>query len=62
MPAYFKQTKSKNSWKIKENMRAHLPAHKSLEAKALIEEVGANLIRLPPYRPDLNPIEMSFQS
>ena len=38
----------------------NLSSHKSVEAKALIEEVGATLLRLPPYSPDLNPIEMSF--
>lgn len=38
----------------------NLPAHKSVEAKRLIEESGATLLRLPPYSPDLNPIEMSF--
>jgi transposase len=38
----------------------NLPAHKSAEAKALVEGVGATLLRLPGYSPDLNPIEMSF--
>lgn len=31
--------------------------HKSTEIKALIESVGCKLIFLPPYSPDLNPIE-----
>ena len=31
--------------------------HKSAKVKALIEQVGCRLIYLPPYSPDLNPIE-----
>jgi transposase len=31
--------------------------HKSTRIKSLIESVGATLIYLPPYSPDLNPIE-----
>lgn len=31
--------------------------HKSTRIKNLIESVGATLIYLPPYSPDLNPIE-----
>jgi transposase len=31
--------------------------HKSLKTKELIESVGCKLIFLPPYSPDLNPIE-----
>lgn len=31
--------------------------HKSKKAKELIESVGCKLIFLPPYSPDLNPIE-----
>jgi transposase len=38
----------------------NLPAHKSAEARKLIESAGAMLLRLPAYSPDLNPIEMSF--
>ena len=38
----------------------NLPAHKSAVAKELIEAKGATLLPLPPYSPDLNPIEMSF--
>ena len=38
----------------------NLPAHKSRVAKELIEAKGATLMPLPPYSPDLNPIEMSF--
>lgn len=35
----------------------NLPAHKVKGIKELIEAGGARLIYLPPYSPDLNPIE-----
>ena len=35
----------------------NLPAHKVAGIKELIEATGAKLIYLPPYSPDLNPIE-----
>lgn len=35
----------------------NLPAHKVKGIKELIETRGAHLIYLPPYSPDLNPIE-----
>lgn len=35
----------------------NLPAHKVKIVRELIEEQGARLIYLPPYSPDLNPIE-----
>ena len=35
----------------------NLSAHKSKEIRELIESVGAELWYLPPYSPDLNPIE-----
>jgi transposase len=38
----------------------NLPAHKSPKIDALIESVGARVIRLPPYSPDFNPIEMAI--
>lgn len=31
--------------------------HKSQNTRAIIEEAGCDLIFLPPYSPDLNPIE-----
>lgn len=31
--------------------------HKSQNTRAIIEEAGCGLIFLPPYSPDLNPIE-----
>lgn len=38
----------------------NLPAHKPLAVREAIEAVGASLSFLPPYSPDLNPIEMAF--
>jgi transposase len=38
----------------------NLPAHKSSAAQQAIREQGAWLLFLPPYSPDLNPIEMAF--
>ncbi len=38
----------------------NLSSHKGAEAAALVEARGATLLFLPPYSPDLNPIEMVF--
>jgi transposase len=38
----------------------NLPAHKVDGVRKLIEAVNASLVYLPPYSPDLNPIEMAF--
>jgi transposase len=38
----------------------NLPGHKGEEAADLIAQRGAKLLFLPPYSPDLNPIEMLF--
>jgi transposase len=38
----------------------NLPAHKSAAAERAIRERGAWMLFLPPYSPDLNPIEMAF--
>jgi transposase len=38
----------------------NLPAHKSAGAEAAIRARGAWLLFLPPYSPDLNPIEKAF--
>lgn len=38
----------------------NLSSHKSVRAVAAIEAVGAEVIYLPPYSPDLNPIEKLF--
>jgi transposase len=38
----------------------NLPAHKVEGVRVAIEARGAILLYLPPYSPDLNPIEMAF--
>jgi transposase len=38
----------------------NLSSHKSERAKAILKERGAWFVFLPPYSPDLNPIEMAF--
>jgi transposase len=38
----------------------NLSSHKRARTRELIEGVGAGLLYLPPYSPDLNPIEMIF--
>lgn len=38
----------------------NLAAHKSEKAKTILRERGAWFLFLPPYSPDLNPIEMAF--
>lgn len=38
----------------------NLGAHKVADGENAIRRVGANLLYLPPYSPDLNPIEQTF--
>jgi transposase len=38
----------------------NLPAHKVNGVSQAIEDAGAELLYLPPYSPDFNPIEMAF--
>lgn len=38
----------------------NLSSHKRAKTRALIESAGATVEYLPPYSPDLNPIEMIF--
>jgi len=38
----------------------NLPAHKVTGVRKAIERAGAQLLYLPPYSPDFNPIEMAF--
>jgi len=38
----------------------NLPAHKIAQVRRIIEAAGAKLLYLPPYSPDLNPIEQVF--
>lgn len=38
----------------------NLSSHKRVGVREAIESVGAELMYLPPYSPDLNPIELAF--
>ncbi|MEM6392399.1 MAG: IS630 family transposase [Planctomycetota bacterium] len=38
----------------------NLSAHKVTGVRGAIEAVGASVLYLPPYSPDLNPIELAF--
>jgi len=38
----------------------NLPSHKVSGVRQAIEAVGAQLVYLPPYSPDFNPIEQAF--
>jgi transposase len=38
----------------------NLAAHKVAGVRAAVESVGARVVYLPPYSPDLNPIELVF--
>lgn len=38
----------------------NLSSHKSTQAAKALKSVGARFLFLPPYSPDLNPIEMAF--
>lgn len=38
----------------------NLPSHKVAGVREAIEAAGATLLYLPPYSPDLNPIEQAF--
>ena len=38
----------------------NLPAHKVTGVREAIEAAGAELLYLPPYSPDFNPIELAF--
>ena len=38
------------------------PCQNSKIAKAALENIGANILKIPPRSPDLNPIENSFNN
>jgi transposase len=38
----------------------NLSSHKGSAVRSLIEGAGATVLHLPPYSPDLNPIELAF--
>lgn len=38
----------------------NLPAHKVAAVRAALRDAGAQIFYLPPYSPDMNPIELAF--
>jgi len=38
----------------------NLPCHTAAAVRAAVEAAGCRLLYLPPYSPDLNPIELAF--
>ena len=38
----------------------NLQSHKNPEARRILREAGVKILYLPPYSPDMNPIEMCF--
>jgi hypothetical protein len=47
-------------WKGAIVVMDNLGAHKDVRVRALIEAAGAKVAYLPPYSPDLNPIELAW--
>ena len=47
-------------WQEQELILDNLSSHKSVRAAEVLRDVGAWFLFLPPYSPDLNPIEMAF--
>lgn len=41
-------------------IKLHKPHHKEYELDAFVESHGHSILRLPPYHPDLNPIELMW--
>jgi transposase len=58
--AYLKQVLGPALKKGQVVVMDNLSAHKGAGLRELIEERGCELIYLPPYSPDLNPIEEAF--
>ena len=52
----FLKLSSRLNWLVLDNF----PAHKSAPAEQAVRAMGAWLLFLPPYSPDLNPSEMAF--
>src|SRR3984885_2688707 len=58
-----RQPRAQTAWRAQTRdivIMDNLPAHKSPIAEKAIHDKGAWVLFLPPYSPDLNPIEMAF--
>ena len=58
--AYVEQVLVPTLWPGDVVVLDNLAVHKHPEIRAAIEAAGAHLRFLPPYSPDLNPIELAF--
>src|SRR4051794_34421311 len=58
--AYVRQQLVPTLWPGDVVMMDNLVCHKRTEVRAVIEAAGASVRYLPPYSPDLNPIELAF--
>ncbi len=57
---YVREVLCPKLWKGAVVVMDNLSAHKAKAVRALIEAAGARLEYLPPYSPDLNPIELAW--
>ncbi len=57
---YLKKVLVPKLWKGAVVVMDNLGAHKVAGVRTLIKSVGARLVYLPPYSPDLNPIELAW--
>jgi transposase len=58
--AYVEQALAPSLWPGQVVVMDNLSAHKGGRVRELLEERGCELLYLPPYSPDLNPIEEAF--
>ena len=58
--AYVERSSRRRSSPGERRDPGHLPAHKGEAAREAVAATGARLLFLPPYSPDINPIENAF--
>jgi transposase len=58
--AYLEQVLGPTLWPGQVVVMDNLSAHKGFRVRELLEQRGCELIYLPPYSPDFNPIEEAF--
>ncbi|MBU1221066.1 transposase [Myxococcota bacterium] len=58
--AFIKEILSPNIKKGDIVVMDNLAAHKSIEVKEIIEKCGGEVIYIPPYSPEFNPIEKAW--
>ena len=58
--AYVREVLAPQLWRGAFVIMDNLPVHKAQRIQEIIETVGAKVIFLPPYSPDLSPIELCW--